>query len=259
MEERNDISHDTGSVEAGEANAAAGEAGASDVVETPATELTRSQRWEAQKQKEREEQEARYKDAPFLTKIFELYFGKPLVILSVLVALGVLVFAGMKLTRDYHERQAAQGKQEASAAEPDYDAPLSEENKSLIYEESPIDEEGAARIDAMAPVSADDTWTICVYMVGSDLEDMNENDLSYVIDVMIADKKEQIDSDRRKKLRSNIRRYTEELAGSGLDLPSYFFYPEKPVASSRTVTRDVGITGSPSGSHRRGGNHRVTL
>lgn len=47
MEERNDISHDTGSVEAGEANAAAGEAGASDAVETPAPELTRSQRWEA--------------------------------------------------------------------------------------------------------------------------------------------------------------------------------------------------------------------
>lgn len=69
MEERNEISH---------------EAGASDAVETPAPELTRSQRWEAQKQKEREEQEARYKDAPFLTKIFELYFGKPLVILSVL-------------------------------------------------------------------------------------------------------------------------------------------------------------------------------
>lgn len=97
----------------------------------------------------------------------------------------------------------------------------------------------------MAPVSADDTWTICVYMVGSNLEDLNENDLSYVIDVMIADQKEQIESDREKKLRSNIRRYTEELAGSGLDLPSYFFYPEKPVASSRTVTRDVIVASAP--------------
>ena len=126
-------------------------------------EATRSQRWEAQKQKEREELEAKYRDAPYLTKIFALHFGRPLVILSVLVALGVLISAGMGLARTYHEKQAAQ---ESTEEEEDplalIDKPLSEEDRPKIYEESPIDEKGAARIDAAAPVNADDTWTICV-------------------------------------------------------------------------------------------------
>ena len=75
--------------------AGTGDAGtpASETTGTPAQETTRSQRWEAQKQKEREELEAKYRDAPYLTKIFALHFGRPLVILSVLVALGVLISA----------------------------------------------------------------------------------------------------------------------------------------------------------------------
>ena len=98
----------------------------------------------------------------------------------------------MNLTRSYHENQADQTEPEEEFSIEDMYKPLSEEDKPLIYEESPIDEEGAAKIDAIAPVSADDTWTICVYMVGSNLEDMDENDLSYVTDVMIADQKEQL-------------------------------------------------------------------
>ena len=227
--------------------AGTGDAGtpASETSGTPAQETTRSQRWEAQKQKEREELEAKYRDAPYLTKIFALHFGRPLVILSVLVALGVLVSAGMKLTRAYHEKQAGQESGEEEFQWSKLDRPLTEEEAPKVYEESPIDEEGAARIDAIEPVNADDTWTICVYMVGSNLEDMDENDLSYVTDVMIADQKEQLGSESKKRLRSNVKRYTEELAGSGLDLPSYFFYPEKPVASSNPVTRDVIVATRP--------------
>ena len=227
--------------------AGTGDAGtpASETTGTPAQETTRSQRWEAQKQKEREELEAKYRDAPYLTKIFALHFGRPLVILSVLVALGVLVSAGMKLTRAYHEKQAGQESGEEEFQWSKLDRPLTEEEAPKVYEESPIDEEGAARIDAIEPVNADDTWTICVYMVGSNLEDMDENDLSYVTDVMIADQKEQLGSESKKRLRSNVKRYTEELAGSGLDLPSYFFYPEKPVASSNPVTRDVIVATRP--------------
>ena len=227
--------------------AGTGDAGtpASETTGTPAQETTRSQRWEAQKQKEREELEAKYRDAPYLTKIFALHFGRPLVILSVLVALGVLVSAGMKLTRAYHEKQAAQESGEEEFQWSKLDRPLTEEEAPKVYEESPIDEEGAARIDAIEPVNADDTWTICVYMVGSNLEDMDENDLSYVTDVMIADQKEQLGSESKKRLRSNVKRYTEELAGSGLDLPSYFFYPEKPVAASHPVTRDVIVATRP--------------
>ena len=47
-----------------------------------------------------------------------------------------------------------------------------------LHELSPIDEEGADRINQIPSNDADDTWTFCVYMVGSNLEDMLENDLS---------------------------------------------------------------------------------
>ena len=211
----------------------------------PTPEMARSQRWEAQKAKDRAELEARYKDAPFLTRIFALYLGKPLVILSVLVAVGVLVYAGINLVRSYQEKQANQEDQQPEFAEEDFNQPLSEEDKHLIYEASPIDEEGAARIDAIAPVKADDTWTICVYMVGSNLEDMDENDLSYVTDTMIADQREQTKSEYEKALRRNVQRYSEELAGSGLDLPSFFFYPKKPVAYSFPVTKEVVVAEEP--------------
>lgn len=229
MEEMRDIPQGTGADDAG----------------TPTPDAARSQRWEAQKEKERKELEAKYKDAPFLTRIFALYLGRPLVILSVLVALGVLFAAGRDIIRTYHEKQAAQEEEEPGFADMDFDKPLSEEDRPKIYEESPIDEEGAAKIDAAAPVSADDTWTICVYMVGANLEDMDENDLSYVTGTMIADQREQLKSEKEKKLRSNVRRYSEELAGSSLELPSYFFYPEKPVAISTPLTSDVIVASDP--------------
>ena len=38
--------------------------------------------------------------------------------------------------------------------------------------------EGAARIEAIPGNDAGDSWTFCVYMVGADLEDRHENDLS---------------------------------------------------------------------------------
>ena len=67
------------------------------------------------------------------------------------------------------------------------DKPLSEEDMKKLYELSPLDEEGAKRIDALPAVGEDETWTICVYMVGSNLEDQNENDLSYVTSVLARD------------------------------------------------------------------------
>ena len=50
--------------------------------------------------------------------------------------------------------------------------------KSEVLALSPLDEKGAERIEKMAPVDQKDTWTICVYIVGSNLEDDDEDDLS---------------------------------------------------------------------------------
>ncbi|MDO5456483.1 MAG: hypothetical protein Q4F25_06180, partial [Eubacteriales bacterium] len=42
---------------------------------------------------------------------------------------------------------------------------------------------------------------------------MNENDLSYVTETMIADQREQIESEKTKTLRRDVQRYSEELGG----------------------------------------------
>lgn len=49
-----------------------------------------------------------------------------------------------------------------------------------IYDLSPIDEEGAKRVAQEPSVRENDTWTICYYMIGSDLEDQEENNLSEI-------------------------------------------------------------------------------
>ena len=139
MEENKDIPQGPGTGDAWTQGPETGDTG------TQAPETTRSQRWEAQKQKEREELEAKYRDAPYLTKLFALHFGKPLVILSVLVAMGVLISAGMGIARTYHEKQAQDSNDEDFSLEDIYQ-PLTEEDSPKIYEESPIDEEGAAWI-----------------------------------------------------------------------------------------------------------------
>ena len=119
-------------------------------------------------------------------------------------------------------------------------------DKEKIYELSPIDEAGAARIDAAAsPIGADETWTICVYLVGADLEDMNENDLSYLTRLETKDAADAIKKDRNDKIMSQLWSFTDDLKANGLEMPSYFYYPVKPVASSTAVTDDVVVAEIP--------------
>ena len=55
---------------------------------------------------------------------------------------------------------------------------LKNDKKIKVYKESPIDSEVAAKVKALPKFGKDETWTICLYMVGSDLEDQGNNYLS---------------------------------------------------------------------------------
>ena len=77
--------------------------------------------------------------------------------------------------------------------------PLSEDQISQIYEMSPIDDEGAEKIEALPAVGADETWTVCVYFVAADLEDAGENDLSYVTSAMTRDARDSNAADSQAK------------------------------------------------------------
>ena len=103
--------------------------------------------------------------------------------------------------------------------------------KEKIYALSPIDKEGAKRIDAAKPVDKDDTWTICVYMIGSNLEDMGENDLSSAVAYQAQDMRQELEEADAAARKARFKGFSSELSENKLDLPAYLYYPEKPVVS----------------------------
>lgn len=117
----------------------------------------------------------------------------------------------------------------------------SEHDLEKIYELSPIDEEGAARIAKIPGNNADGTWTFCVYFVGSNLEDMHENDLSFYTSLITSRVANEIEAEKKAAQLEKMDRYASEIAENGLDVPEYLYKIDKPVASSWTVTEDVVV------------------
>ena len=194
-------------------------------------------RWKAEKKRRRAELKEHYKDAPFLIKLIRLYLVKPFVIATVafwglliagLLGVGIYFLAYIEI-RDYvYENR---------------NEPV--EDKQLLYDQSPIDEEGAKRVDAAAPNNADDTWTFCIYFIGADLEDYDENDLSDTTWIQIYKEREERKEAKKEAVFSLLEQYESDLGESGLDLPDFLYYPDKPIAYSETVTEDVVVTDSP--------------
>lgn len=202
--------------------------------------LTRKEkraRWKAAKKAKKQEIREYYRYAPWPKKVWNLGLKQVLKVAFVLMlVLGVLA-ANMETIFSEIVVPILQ----ASIME-QRNKPLTEEQKKQIYVLSPLDEEGAARIDALPKSNADETWTVSVYIVGADLEDDHENDLSYMTTVMTRDAAQDAADESRMKAMDQLSRYSTELADNGLEMPKFFYYPEVPVASSTVVTRDVHVS-----------------
>ena len=128
----------------------------------------KKKRWKETKKEDRRKLKEHYKDAPWFIRIPRLLIGPVFKVLSIatpiiliVAIIGGSIYGCVVLSyMDIAENQ---------------NRPVSKEE---ILEFSPIDEEGAAKIAAMPGIGEDETWTICVYMIGADLEDDYENDLS---------------------------------------------------------------------------------
>ena len=197
----------------------------------------RKRRWKEEKKRRRAELKEHYKDAPFLIKFLRLYFIKPFIIstlaglaLVFVLLFGFMIYYGCLYL--YHN----------SLYENRYE-PV--EDVQLLYDQSPIDEEGAKRIDAMAPSGADDTWTFCVYIVGADLEDYDENDLSETTQIKIHEEREARNTEKKQRKYDLVNQYEEDLNSNSLDLPDFLYYPNKPVEYSYTLTEDSVVTTDP--------------
>lgn len=98
----------------------------------------------------------------------------------------------------------------------------------ILHAQCPIDEEGEKRIDDIPSNDASDTWTFCVYMVGANLEDYGENDLSPYVSMITKELANENSEQSHQKTIDRFTRYKEELESNGLDLPGYVYKVTKP-------------------------------
>lgn len=192
----------------------------------------RKQRWKAQKKQKREALKQEYMDAPFLTKLFKLYLAAPLKWIAVIaVIVGIIGYAvyalnpvGAFVEWYYYSEK---------------DTPVEPEK---IYEISPLDEEGAKVIEQLPTYAEDDTWTICVYMIGSNLESYDENDLSEVTKYFTSAEKAVNRQNRSAMYAELLSTFVDEIGEMGMSLPEYFYVPNNPEASRDYVYDEVIAT-----------------
>ena len=210
------------------------------------TRREKQQRWKAAKKAKKDERKEYYRYAPWWKRVWNLYLKKPLGILLVLAVLGGLAAANRDaiitnvvapILRNHIDKALAK--------------PLTEKQEEELLRLSPIDEEGAAKIAARAvPVGEDETWTVCIYIVGADLEDFKENDLSELTQYETKSVKEANAAKQNEETAESFRRFRNELEENGLGLPAYFYEPVTPVASSTVLTDTVTVTDEEGyGSH----------
>ena len=180
-------------------------------------------RWKREKQERRQALKTRYRDAPWIVRVPRLYLLRPLIALLVIAVLAAGAYAGLQFAV-------------SSYMQANKDKPVSQDK---IYELSPLDEKGAKRIDAVAPVDKDDTWTISVYIVGSNLEDMGENDLSTLVWAQVKQARAEQASKDAEKMMNRVKNFSGELDKNKLDLPAYLYYPEKPVGHPEETSDPV--------------------
>lgn len=94
-----------------------------------------------------------------------------------------------------------------------------------------IDTASADEIRAMEKNDPNDTWGIYIYMVGSDLESMGQNDLSTMVSLMSATEAAENKSETSKNIRGLLGKYQNTIEEAGLELPSPMYDVQKPIYS----------------------------
>lgn len=87
------------------------------------------------------------------------------------------------------------------------------------------DEEGDARVEAMAPYNKDDTWAIYLYMCGSNLESLGRDSTSDLIKVLTANGSAQYMAIQAMNRNVWMEEYMDEIQRQGMDLPAFMYEP----------------------------------
>ena len=209
--------------------------------------------WEKAKKEKRDAEKRYYQYAPFLVRIWNLYVKRVVYVVAMLFIILLLVYCAKVHIKQYALNQDTVNQDiiDEEEAIRSYELrqelkkkPLTEDQKVKVYEESPIDSEGAARVKALPKFGKDETWTICLYMVGSDLEDDGNNYLSELTKYETNKIAEKNKADLKEKYYNNLKRYMNELHDSGLELPKFFYYPNIPVESKAKSGIKIEVDGA---------------
>ncbi len=190
----------------------------------------------AAKKAKRKKKRARYKNAPLPLKLWHYFFKKLIAVVLVLTIVGGSGFAflqtqaGMPLMYKIMNTFFLSNKNN----------PV---DKEKIYEYSARDEEGAAEIDALDKIGEDETWTICYYIVGSNLEDGYQSELSPMTLELTSDAKAENSAKSSVEFSEAIAEYNSELNSKGLEMPDYMFKP-----TVTPVTPDYSGIETPTGA-----------
>lgn len=185
----------------------------------------RKKRWKETRKEDRRKLKEHYKDAPWFIRIPRLALRPAAKVIFWGLVAAVAIYIGVCISKlaPYLKYGLA------------FLHMNDEVTQEQIYEIAPLDTEGAERIAAYPGVDPDDTWTICIYMVGADLEDYNENDLSETAIVQVGPVRTAREEQRVTDYHNRLDMYVNDLGKNGLSLPEFLYAPEKPVARSEYV------------------------
>ncbi len=195
----------------------------------------RRKRWKETKKEDRRKLKEHYKDAPWFIRIPRLMI-RPLVKITFFATLGITAI--LLVVGIYYGIRGIRILDALDHMEDEVD-------KEVIEEMSPYDTEGAERIAAYPSVDPDDTWTICIYMIGADLEDYDENDLSLTTELQISKEKAERKQAYTERYLNRLEKYSLDLNNNGLPLPEFLYYPEKPVAGREYLMNETVVTSYP--------------
>ena len=113
-----------------------------------------------------------------------------------------------------------------------------------IYDLSPIDQEGKEKVAQGQSIDPNETWTICYYFVGSDLEDQEENDLSDLTKARTESIAKQNTENKENKNLNLLNTYAQQLQSNDLDFPEYLYEPQKPTVSTQDSSDEAVLAES---------------
>ena len=86
-------------------------------------------------------------------------------------------------------------------------------------------EEENAAVEAMEPYSADDSWALYIYMVGSDLESRGMDNLAFITNMMTGDKAKANAAAKTEMQTAALMKFVSELQAQGMEPPAMLYQP----------------------------------